>query len=231
MKYRDLLTVGTLLMLNAMGMAQISKQGDAYLFRVKHTKGQVLKYKMTVNASGPGQTLLMNTPIVSTVTAVDAKGAGTLQYKVGPVAMTLNGKPLQAGQGQNQVKTTSVKVDNLGNAVGGDLSAAKSAGSVGFPTAAVKIGGSWKAKSVAKTMNVGDMNVDATYKFVGLASTPKGQAAKLSVSMTGTGNAKVKGTGTMLVLLADGTLFSSTNSMQITIGQQTMPMTVSITRQ
>lgn len=223
------IVVGLVATVWASAPAQVVKQGGGYLLRMKYTKGTVTKFAMTTSsvasAGIPAMNMVM--PMETKVLSVSG-GVGEVQYTVGPV--TNNGKAM----GQKQVVVT--KVDARGKMLSSN-GMAQQLNNVTFPEKPVKVGGTWSGVQSSQSA-MGAMKMNATYTFVGLKSVGGKACAEIKVSVDG-GNQmiKTKGTGSVFLLVSDGSLHSTnlTQNMTLDSGQNgTKPMqlkmTVKITR-
>lgn len=206
--------------------AQVTKQGAGYLFRLKFSKGQSYKYQMNMSGSGQGQTFIMRMPMTMTVVGVSGV-VGTVTYKIGPVSMSVGGKTTN----MPNVRTMTLKLDNRGNVVSGaDASQVQGMGTIGLPARPMAIGSTWSAKTKTAAGAAGQMDVQATYRFVGIERQGGINSAKISMTMTGAGQANVKGSGTMWLAVSDGALVRTDTTMTVNMQGTTMPMSLSIVR-
>lgn len=210
--------------LSAQASAQITASGGGYLFRMKFKPGTTISYSMVAGGNAQGQAFSMNTPMTTKVKSFSG-GIGTLDYKIGPIKMMVNGKSMGPGQTQN----LTLKMDSRGNVVGG-TGGNSPGGTIGLPAKPIKVGGTWSATTKTNTGMGMPMDVAATYRFIGFEKLGGINAAKIGISMKGKGSASVTGGGTMWLSVADGSMIKTMTSMKVSMGQQTMPMTMSITR-
>lgn len=184
--------------------AQIVKRGNAYLFRMKFAKGSVTKYKVNSTIMGLGSSsqgmkvmIPMSWKVLDVIAAV-----ATVEATVGPVTI---GK-----QTMMQPSVNTVQIDNLGRQVGG--------GQMGrqinptFPVKPVKVGSAWTAANEVGT-GAQTTKVTATYKFTGIKTVAGKKVAELAISMKG----QASGTGTMQLLVSDGSLYRSTLNMTVSV--------------
>lgn len=217
---------GLLLLAVGSASAQISKQGNAYLFRMKYTKGQTLKFVMKMTGQMNNQAFAMTMPMTEKVTAVSRAGVATMNIAMGDMAMTVNGKPMTQKMPANMQKVT-VEIDSKGNTKGGG---GQQNTNVALPDKAVPIGGSWTANTTAPTGMGQPMEVTATYKFTGIERVGGYNTAKIAVTMSGTGAMAVSGKGFLWLNMADGSMVKNSTKMSMTMGAMVMPMDMSITR-
>lgn len=193
--------------LMATAVPQLTKQGAAYLFRAKYTAGQTNRYTMTMNSTMNGQSmLLMETPLVLKTVSV-AKGIATVEVATGPAKMN--------GKAQGQVDKQTVKMDNRNRPQGGQ-SSFESFGSFAYPEKPIAIGGKWTQKMDMGTA-MGGMKLDATYTFVAIKTLGGKQVAEIKSIMKGTMMGPITGTATTYIVLADGSLHSSSVQMVMNI--------------
>lgn len=202
--------------------AQVTKQGAGYLFRMKFTKGSKANYVMNMDSNMSGQKVKVNMKMTQTVTAVN-NGVGTLKFNIGAMTMSMNGKPMQNPAAGQMGKTVEMKMDSRGKVVGGASTGQQT--SVPLPANPVAIGKSWTETTTTPAMGQ-SVTVRATYKFVGI----EGSAAKLSISLTGTGQFSMSGNGFVWLDMADGSLLKSTTNVKMMMGQTPMPMVMTMTR-
>lgn len=191
--------------------AQITKQGDGYLLRMKYKKGDVVKYTMTTTSTGANiPAMNMKMPMSNKVLSV-AKGVAELEYTVGP--MTNNGKAM------GQAQTMKAKVDSRGKITGGGAQLQQMS-NITLPEKPVKVGASWKGTQTTEAGPSGTLTLNATYTFVGVKTVSGKQVAEIKVTVSG-GNQMMKtsGGGTMRLLTVDGSLYSTAMDQTITLSQ------------
>lgn len=213
---RTSLLIGLALMV-ASAPSQISKQGQGYLFRAKYVKGTKIKYAMKTTVSGAGQNRQVSSPISMVVKKV-VNGVATIDVATGPP--TVDGKP----QGKSQ--TRSVQIDNRNRPVGGE-SGFEGFTSFAFPVGAIKPGATWTGVMDQKSP-MGQMKLNAKYKFLGVKTVGGKQVAEIQTDFTGTLPFKMTGTSKSLLLLSDGSLLSAVAkmNMSISLGKGSQPMSV-----
>lgn len=207
-----------LLALAAVSQAQITKSGPGYLFRMKHTAGATLKYGVVSSISGlgaNGQPLKITLPMTWKVASVK-NGVATIDTLVGPVTM---------GTGQmGQAEKNRIQIDSLGKLTGQAGSGQQVTPT--FPTSPVKIGGSWSANAPIELPMQGQQKITATYTFKGMKMVNGKQMAELAVKTSGSAS----GTGTMLLLASDGSLFKSNINLNLKMqGANGTPTTYKVT--
>jgi hypothetical protein len=212
---------GLALLAAATAPAQVTKSGSGFLLRMKFIKGQTLIYDLTGTVTQRGRTLNFQVPMVVSVKDV-AGGVGTLEQKVGP--FKADGRPM------GPVRTEVLKRDARGTVLNGSGSSAPGLHVMTFPAAPLKAGGTWSAKTKGVVGTAGQMEMDNTYKIVGLESVSGRQCLRIGVTVKGTGNAALAGGGDVWIAVSDGSMVKSTSKMNVTIGKETAPMSVTITR-
>ena len=191
--------------------AQITKSGNAYLFRMKYTKGA--KYKFVLNSSVPvankQKAASLSVPYSMTVSDVTGN-VGTLAMQVGPSRV---GDKV-VGPVQNVV----VKLDTRGRIVGNNTNPGNISGIV-FPDKPVKIGDTFPVNGNAATGAAG-MTITGSYKFLGIKTVGGKQVAELAITLSGTGTASSQGSGVSLLDVADGQIITATINQTITVKPQ-----------
>lgn len=226
MKTRTI-ALATALFCAAIGSAQVTKQGNAYLLRMKYTKGMKMVYSMNNTANlpagmGPGGPMVMTAPMSMTVKDF-AGGIATIAYSVGP--MTMNGKS------NGKPTTGTIKQDTRGKVISGDKKAV-GVSSMTFPEKAIKVGESWTAETTSPGMG-GEMKMLTTFTLSGMKAINGKQVAVLAVKMVSAKGASaqpgmnVTGKGTMTMLMSDCSLFSADIATTILMGEKSTPITAS----
>ena len=225
--YRRWIVCGLALFAAGSACAQISKQGNGYLFRMKFTKGQTITYVMKMNSQVGAQPANVAMQLTQKTVAV-ASGGKTATVNVTVGQPLLNGKPLpQNSKGpKTSTKPTSMTltVDSMGHVQGGQQQT-----SIDLPSNPVAVGGTWKSSSSINQVGV-SMEVFQTYKFIGMERVGGVNAAKVAVTMKGTGQIALTGSGTAWLSMADGWLIKNDSTMIITMGQMVIPSKVTIVR-
>ncbi|MEQ1933694.1 MAG: hypothetical protein ABL962_07435 [Fimbriimonadaceae bacterium] len=178
--------------------AQVSKKGDAYLFRLKWKQGAVMKHNMLIDTPMGKMQSVMTQKVLS----VDAKGVGTVKGSTtmsGP-GMPTGGKPI----------VTTTKIDPQGNVIGTGATSANF-GSMSVPKDPIKIGKQWTG-----TFKMGQAGGDgsATYKFTRMHSIGGVAVAEISISLKMTGAMPMNGSGSMFVRADNGMTHSMTMTMK-----------------
>lgn len=189
----------------ALGQAQIAKQGSAYLFRMKFTKGAKYAYKMNVDMTMPkgmggpadGKANMLMTMNIHVKDV--KKDVATVAYSASP--MKMNGKEM------GKATQMEVKQNTRGKFVQGDA-AAMNAGSINLPEKPIKLGDSWTAETKMGT-GAGAMTVNAKYTFKSIKTVNGKQIAVLGVTMASSTPVKLNGGGTVELYMSDGALYAS----------------------
>jgi hypothetical protein len=191
----------------AIGSAQITKNGSGYLFRMKHTPGSTYKFGVvsTLATGGSGQGMKFSLPMIWKIVGV-SKGIATVDTTVGPITM---GKSQAMQSSKNRIK-----LDNRGRIVG--QAGAGQQVTPAYPEKAIKVGASWSAGAPIELPMQGQKKITATYTFKGVRSVGGKPMAELNVKTSG----QAVGSGTMLILMSDGSLFQSKIKMDL---QMTSP--------
>ncbi|HWA84084.1 MAG TPA: hypothetical protein VG820_11645 [Fimbriimonadaceae bacterium] len=206
-----------------MASAQVTKRGNAYLFRTKYTKGQVITYVMNMKSSARGQAINVTMPMTQKVVSVTKSGVATVSVSMGKLLM--NGKPIGTGTPATAQKMT-FEADSEGHVKGGGQQNT----TISLPAKPIPVGGTWTATTNAPTGMGQAMQVTATYKLIGFERKDGFQTAKVSVTMSGSGQMAISGSGTMWLNMADGSMVRDTMKMSMSMGSMQMPMDISITR-
>ncbi|CAN5454763.1 hypothetical protein BH11ARM2_BH11ARM2_28700 [soil metagenome] len=198
-----------LLGLAAFSSAQVTKVGSAYQFRLKLAAGTSYKYSMNIIQKGtttPGGGIAVKVPFSQKVVSITGDTA-TITYSAGPIM--LNGQPLSP-----KPSVGTAKMSRQGKVVGGSMAAGQ--GVAVFPATPVMPGSSWSSDVPLGGMGAsGGSTAKATYRFVGVKNVGGKQVAELAVTVVGTGQTKVNGSGTTYVLLTDGAPWKSNLTIKI----------------
>ncbi len=204
----------------APAQAQVAAQGGGFLLRTKYTKGQSFKYKMTTTVTG-GPSKMPPMEIPMTIKVKDVKnGIATLTYSM-------------KTPGQSTPSNIEVKVDPRGKMVGGSgIEALQGMGAMGatLPEKPVRIGQTWTQTIDNPAMQ--GMKLTTTYKFNGLKNVRGAQVAEIGMTIKGTGpqNMTMSGSGTMILLASDGTMRSTSMSMDMKMQGMTLKSTTTFAR-
>lgn len=197
--------------------AQITKDGAGYRIKAKFTKGQTLKYDMSIQTKGkdvPANAAKMSMPFSLTVKEVN-KGIATVQYK---------------GEMMGQKLDQTIKINEFGKVVQGNSVSGVSAH---FPNRVLKPGDSWKMDIPVNSPMAAGMKMNGTYKFVGIKRVNGRELAEIAVDMKGsggTGGMTLTGKGTMFYLVSDGQLWSASINQNMGAQNMNLKMVVSIKR-
>lgn len=206
--------VAILLLGAAFGQAQIAKQGNAYLFRMKFTKGAKYAYKMNVDMTmpqgmgGPGDGKANMVMSMNILVKDVKKDVATVAYSAS--AMKMNGKDM------GHPTQMEVKQNTRGKIVSGNVDTSNM-GSVDLPEKAIKIGESWTTQT-KMGVGGGSITVDAKYTFKSIKAVNGKQIAVLSVAMSSAAPMKMSGGGTVELYMADGALYSSDTTASLIPG-------------
>ena len=212
------LLVAVCFVVAASSSAQITKSGPGYLFRMKHQAGSVFKFGVVSSLAGSGangQPMTFTLPMIWKVVGVKA-GVATIDTTVGPVSVGKN--PMV-----NAVKNR-IQLDTRGKVVG--QGGAGQQVTPAFPEKAIKVGQSWQASAPVELPMQGEKKIQATYVFKGIKVVNGKQMAELAVTTGG----QASGTGSMFLLVSDGSLFRSTLKMNLKmVAPDGIPTTYKVT--
>ncbi len=184
-------------------LAQVTKTGNAYLFRMKLVKGSSQAYVMSTSTDmGTGKPLIVPMSYSMKVTNV-VKG-------IADVAMSAT-TPMQKAP-----QTSTIKMDSRG-AIDGQAGLEQLTG-IRLPEKAIKVGETWKSAPKVGTGTQG-MAMDSVYTFSGVQAVGKIQCAVLSVKSSGKGALTSSTTGKMYIELANGMLYQSNLVSSFTFAQ------------
>ena len=218
------LAVLTLALFAALGSAQITKSGSAYLLRMKHTPGATYRYGVASTiggASANGQAMKFSLPMVWKVVGVK-NNIATIDTTVGPIKM---GKDVVGQATKNRIQLNS-----RGQLVGKAGSGQQVTPSL--PDKPIKIGQSWSASAPIDLPGQGAKKISAQYTLKGFKTVSGKQVAELAIKTTG----QAAGTGSMLLLMSDGSLFRSNMNLNLSVtgpngAAMTYKVTANISRQ
>lgn len=186
--------------------AQVTKNLNGYLLRVKYTKGTSIQLVATNKIGGPkgspGAGMTFQMPV--TMDVVDVKnGISTVRIKVGAASM--------GNQQMTAARTAVVLLDNRNKAQQQALPAL----STTLPLQAVRVGTSWVAKAPV-ALGAGEPGkMTATYTFAGLKTVRGRPVAVINFKVNGA----AQGSGTEYLLVSDGTLFGSEFDLQLNMAE------------
>lgn len=199
--------------------AQVTAQGGGYLLRMKFTKGQTMRYNMTMNTQMPsgsmpkgsgGGNMNMTMPMSMTVTDVK-NGVATIKSVVGPSKFMGSEIPKQE---------QTMRMDSRGNVVGGGASQMNFLGSL--PQRPVKIGQKWTQNVDMGAMSGGmggSMKLTGTYTLRSVAAN----VATIAVTINGTQQGmKINGSGTFRTRVSDGSMDGGSLNMTMVMDMSGM---------
>jgi len=170
--------------------AQISPaKGGGYLFRVKYTKGQTMRFQTESTVANKGSKssgMSFKAPMTIQVLNV-VKGVATVNVTKG--AGTLNGQPFG--------KSESVHAQL-------DETDSSSINGPQVPLKPIQTGGTWKAIR-AVSFGGPPQNLNAVYRFQGFKTVDGHKVAVVVYSLTGAAS----GAGTMLLQTNDASIYSN----------------------
>lgn len=198
-----ILIAATLAAMTCAASAQITKSGQGYLFRMQHKAGATFKYSVASTLTGStASTAPMKFTLPMTWKVLSVKnGVATIDTTVGPVSMG-SSTMMQPTKNRIQLDARGRLVGNAGT--GQQVTPA-------LPEKPIKVGQSWSASAPVDLPMQGDKKVNATYTFKGFKTVNGKQMAELLVKTTG----QAAGSGTMLLLASDGSLFRSSLRMNL----------------
>lgn len=188
--------------------AQVTRSGAGYLFRAKYTAGETIRLSSMNQVAGvPGVGNGMRVPVQITMAVQSvANGVATIRLTLG--AVKLNNTVANPGQ------SVLVRLDNRNRPQGGGGGTAVS---TVYPVRAVKVGQTWKASAPVSGGMGMEGTLNATYRFMGVKTVSGRGVAVMNYAVSGAAS----GSGTLMVLTKDGTLFS--NKMQLKLNMQGQP--------
>lgn len=204
-------------------LAQVTKSGSKYKFRMKWVKGAHMAYGLEMTQVG-STAKPMQMGLVYDVLSV-ANGVGTVQATVS-----------NAGQ---QPQKETVKIDDRGRASGGSNVAGFS-NILEFPAEAVAVGGSWKTNASLPGMGGSKMTGTATNTLKGFRTEGGKSYAYVTTDLNVSGGGvSGKGKTDSLISMADGQLLRTSMALKMTISTkdskgktvtQSIDLTVKMTR-
>lgn len=209
-------------------LAQITRQGDAYLMRMRFTPNTTMSYQISTTITpanapqGKAAPQGMRSPMSIRVISVNRQGVATVEYSLGPMTM--------GGQKSGQAQTMRAEMDNRGRLVGNSNPQLQGLSIMTLPEGPIRIGGTWTSKISAPGMPGGGM--DATFRLQRFEGQGARQVAVIQVTTSGNmGGIQVSGSGTMSIRMSDGSLESATLNQRITAPSQGKgaPMTLNST--
>ncbi len=192
--------------------AQVTKQGDAYLFRVKYKKGA--KYSFLLSSSSPATSGIpaQKLEVPFSYLVLGTKGDETeVKISVGP--SKFNGKP---NTPQPQIITATL--DDRGKLIKSTQKGMGNLTGVILPEKPVKIGGEFPIKS-DNSVDGGALELRGAYAFKGFKTMSGRKVAQFDVRQNSTGMASISGGGKTFIDVADGLLLLATIDQIVTIQQ------------
>jgi hypothetical protein len=198
-------TLSLLGCLASIGFSQVTKTSGGYLFRYKFVKGRVYAYTITSSVAIPSspKPMTINGPFVETVNGV--KGTdGQITVVFGP--LTTGSKPAVAKTTRSFTETNRGGVADAADVQQMFMQ---------LPEGPKKPGDTWTGETSVAAMG-SDSKVKAKYKFLGMTAVHGRPAARVAMTMTTTGQANTSGTGILIVLVEDGSLWSTETHLVLT---------------
>ena len=216
---RIALCIVTCSALAASSHAQIKKVSGGYEFRMKFVSGRQYNYtlKSKFNMASSGFKMDISGPV--TMKTLSASGdSAQVQASLGP--LSAGNKVVSPKQ------TVKFKQDRFGNVSG---AGSVQQMSVQLPKKPVNPGASWTAQTGVQTMGAAT-KVTAKYTFVGMKNLAGHQVAQIKVSYKSTGGTSTSGTGTVYLLAEDCSLYSTTTSLTLQIGDKSGDVSMAMSR-
>ena len=197
MKYLATLTIA----ISAISAGQVSPtSGGRYTFATKYVKGQVFKYNMGVQFTGP-QPGNQKLGVVVKVLEVKPNGNKTIQT-------TTN----IAGQ---KPQVTTITLDKYSKPV--DNNFGSFTGSLGLPLSPIKIGEKWSGDVQMAGGVAGGVPIKGKYTFKGFSTINGTKVATIVFDMDMKALFNATGSGTQVVRVSDGQLYSMNMVMNMDI--------------
>lgn len=210
--------------------AQVSKKGNAYLFRMKFVKGKTSSFTIkTETATGVAASI----PVKEKVMELSKDGkTAHLVIIMSPPNITNNGKPIpgSVAPAARIPRKASAEIDTRGHVSSGDGQSSSSQTNIVFPEKPITVGTTWSDTASVPMGTGAPMEVTQTYKFVGFETVKGTKTAKLALTTHGAGQMTMNGTGTAWVDMADGSILKIASKMSVVMGSMTVPTTVTVTR-
>ena len=194
----------SLVALSAISAAQVSPvAGGKYKFATKYTKGQVFKYNMRMQVGGP-QPIKQSFAVV--VKVIDVKTNGD---KVIQTSTTSPGEKPQV---------STMTLDKFGKPT--DNNFGSFTGSLGLPLDAIKVGQRWSGDVKMAGGVAGGVPIKGEYVFKGISTVNGTKVATIAFSMDMKALFGSSGSGTQVVRVSDGQLYSMSMVMSMSIPDQ-----------
>lgn len=206
--------------------AQITKVGSAYQFRMKFVPGRTTTYTIVSNGSMQGQVFSSKQSLTQKILKI-VNGVGTLQGSLGDATVVMNGKTMQQPM-PPQMKNVSYEMDSRGRPTKGNNQQT----AISLPEKPITVGTSWTASTSMPggAGMPGGMQMSTTYKFVGFEKVNGINTAKILGTLKSSGRMSMTGSGFTWLDPADGSLVKSSIKTTMTMGQNSIPMTILVTR-
>jgi len=183
--------LGALTFAAAGAFAQVTQQGNVYLFRLHLTQGEKLNFRVPFSISGVGDTPMnLHFAMKLRVEKVTRTGTATIHAKIDSGTFALPGIDPKGG---------SFVVDNRGRV--GDTGTSPVGFCVVYPRDPIAVGGTFVAP-VASTMGGAGASTQATFKFIGFSGVGIHRVARFTFKVAGN---KAPG-GSVLVRTSDGVI-------------------------
>ena len=180
-------------------LGQITKSGDAYLFRVRYSAGQTISFDtITTNASKGSSSagVKFKTPMIMKVLSV-VKGIANLEVTMLPTIMVGSPTPVLP---KNVVH---VQLDERNQTLNKSVIPNHQ---LTYPTRPIKPGARWTAILPINNPATGSIDqMDGQYLFAGMQQVDGQSVAVITYSLAGF----ARGQGTMKLLAKDGSMFSN----------------------
>ena len=187
-------------------MAQITKLGNGYLFRVRYSAGQVLNFDTVTTSASKGSAatrISFKTPMTMKVLSV-TKGIANLEITMQPTTMSGSKTPILP---KNVV---NVQLDERNQTLNKSVIPNQQ---VTYPVHAIKPGARWKAILPIKNPVTGGIEkMDGEYLFAGVQQLNGQSVAIITYSLAGF----ARGQGTMKLLTRDGSMYGNETFMSLT---------------
>lgn len=209
MSPRFLPLVAIIVFAPALAEAQVTRQGQGYLFRAKWEPNRTLRYEQLMTITG-----------LPNLARMEPKGPFLL--RIGPVRnqvadLVIEAGPIRMGdQTFSPRQVIETRVDSRGRAVGDGPSAQTFSGQ--FPERPVRIGETWVEDAELPLLGNEVTRVRTTFEFRGVQREGDRNIALLGVTIAGQGAVALNGRGLVRIDAADGMLFKYDVTSQLTLG-------------
>jgi hypothetical protein len=193
-----------LIALSAITAGQVTPvAGGKYKFATKYTKGQSFKYNMNFQVTGPQPTKQAMSVLVK---VLDVKPNGN---------KVLETSTIYPGQ---KPQSVTVTLDKFGKPTDNNFGSFN--GSLGLPLDAIKIGQKWSGDVQMAGGVAGGVPIKGTYVFKGLSTINGTKVATITFNMDMKALFNSTGSGTQVVRVSDGQLYSMSMVMNMDIPDQ-----------